>query len=304
MRVGAMMDGGMSVEESKKSVGDSGSVISELWCLPGLNLSRIDAKSRIGFRFVGEANLEESKGEISKPFSHSAFSFSVMSHYPHSASIWTAPKHFWHIDGFEYGRWDSEWRVLHKHPKRLNRSKVWGSLWQSRFHQRRSLVPVDMLLWRPKRYPYWSQDGTEWKNNLPSIIESWEASWMIHLRKAAWTTVGCYRIVSVKIKVNKARTKWAQDILHESESIFARPMSNEGLSKPVSPWAKHEGVNSTRGYPTMLTVDPCNEWQERIWEMGLDRCLVSNDCTHFRSLKWVDTWNHTHKDHIAQRCVQ
>jgi len=87
MRVGAMMDGGMSVEESKKSVEDSGTVISELWCLPGLNLSRIDAESRIGFRFVGEANLEESKGEISKPFSHSAFSFSVMSHYPHSTSI-------------------------------------------------------------------------------------------------------------------------------------------------------------------------------------------------------------------------
>ena len=41
------------MEDSEKSVGDSRTVISELWCFPGLNLSRIDAKSRIGFRFVG-----------------------------------------------------------------------------------------------------------------------------------------------------------------------------------------------------------------------------------------------------------
>ena len=61
------MDGGMSVEESKKSVEDSGTVISELWCLPGLNLSRIDAESRIGFRFVGEGDLEESRGKVVEP---------------------------------------------------------------------------------------------------------------------------------------------------------------------------------------------------------------------------------------------
>ena len=49
-------DGGIGVEDSEKSVGNSGTVISEHWCLPKLNLSRIDAKSRIGFRFVGEGS--------------------------------------------------------------------------------------------------------------------------------------------------------------------------------------------------------------------------------------------------------
>jgi len=50
----------MSVEDSEK---DSGTVISEHRCLPKLNLSRmdIDAESRIGLRFVGEAGFEESE---------------------------------------------------------------------------------------------------------------------------------------------------------------------------------------------------------------------------------------------------
>jgi len=48
------MDGGMNLR-------DSGTVISELRCLPKLNLSRIDAESRNGFRFVGEADFEESE---------------------------------------------------------------------------------------------------------------------------------------------------------------------------------------------------------------------------------------------------
>ena len=107
-----------------------------------------------------------------------------MSYYPQSTSIWTAPRHFWHI-GFEYGHWDSKWRVLHRHAKHSNTSEVWGSLWQSR-HQCRGPVPTNMLLWKPKQYPYWLWDGTIRKNNLPSIIESWEAPWMIHLRKATW----------------------------------------------------------------------------------------------------------------------
>ena len=50
------MDGGMNLR-------DSGTVISERRCLPKLNLSRIDidAESRIGLRFVGEAGFEESE---------------------------------------------------------------------------------------------------------------------------------------------------------------------------------------------------------------------------------------------------
>jgi len=54
----------MSMEYSEKSVGDTGTVISELWCFPKLILLRIDAESRIGFRFVGEGDLEGSKGEV------------------------------------------------------------------------------------------------------------------------------------------------------------------------------------------------------------------------------------------------
>jgi len=55
------------VEGSEKTVGDSGTVISELWSLPKLNLSRIDAESRICFRFVGEGDFEGSKGEVVVP---------------------------------------------------------------------------------------------------------------------------------------------------------------------------------------------------------------------------------------------
>jgi len=35
-----------------------------------LNLSRTDAESRIGFRFVGEGDLERSEGDVVEPFSH------------------------------------------------------------------------------------------------------------------------------------------------------------------------------------------------------------------------------------------
>jgi len=55
------------VEGSEKTVGDSGTVILELWYLPKLNLSRIDAEGRIGFRFVGEGDFEGSKGEVVVP---------------------------------------------------------------------------------------------------------------------------------------------------------------------------------------------------------------------------------------------
>jgi len=72
-------------------------------------------------------------------------------------------------------------------------------------------------------------------------------------------SIGCYRIVFVKAKVNKARMKWAQDILHESKGIFAGPMLNEDLSKLISSWAEHRGDHSTRGCPSGLTVGPCNE---------------------------------------------
>ena len=83
-------------------------------------------------------------------------------------------------------------------------------------------------------------------------------------RKAAWVT-GCYRIAFIKTQVNKARTKWAQIILHESQGISAGPISNEDLSKSISSWAKHREVSSMRGCPTGLTVGPCNKWQERMW---------------------------------------
>jgi len=72
-------------------------------------------------------------------------------------------------------------------------------------------------------------------------------------------SIGCHRIVFIKTKVNKARAEWAQDILHESEGIFAGPMLNEDLGKPISSWARHRGVRSTRGCPMGLTVGPCNE---------------------------------------------
>ena len=44
----------MRVGDFKKLIGGSGTVILELWCLPKLNLSRIDAQSRISFRSVDE----------------------------------------------------------------------------------------------------------------------------------------------------------------------------------------------------------------------------------------------------------
>ena len=47
-------------------------------------------------------------------------------------------------------------------------------------------------------------------------------------------SIGCHRIVFIETKVNKTRTEWAQDILHESEGIFAGPMLNEDLGKPMS----------------------------------------------------------------------
>jgi len=40
-----------------------------------LNLSRIDAENRIGFRFVGEGDLEGSEGDVVEPLSQPYFSF-------------------------------------------------------------------------------------------------------------------------------------------------------------------------------------------------------------------------------------
>ena len=73
-------------------------------------------------------------------------------------------------------------------------------------------------------------------------------------------------------------------------------MLNEDLSKSASLWAKHKGANSTRGCPTGLTIDPCNEWQERMWTLrlkgrflrGPDRCLTSNSCIRFHSYHWSE----------------
>ena len=42
------------MEGSEKTVGDSGTVVLELWSLPRLNFSRIDAENRIGFCFVDQ----------------------------------------------------------------------------------------------------------------------------------------------------------------------------------------------------------------------------------------------------------
>ena len=137
--------------------------------------------------------LEESKGEVVQRFSPS--SPIIVPPRPNTARLayWTRSLNFTsssnkplpplninlnsyealrHIDEFEYGRWDLRWRVLHRHTKRSNRSEVWGSLWQSRFHQHRGLVLIDILLWKSRQYPHWSHDGTVRKNNLPSIIES------------------------------------------------------------------------------------------------------------------------------------
>jgi len=43
-----------------------------------LNLSRIDAESRIDFRFVGEGDLEGSEGDVVEPLSQPYFSFSII----------------------------------------------------------------------------------------------------------------------------------------------------------------------------------------------------------------------------------
>jgi len=43
-----------------------------------LNLSRIDAESRLGFRFVGEGDLEGSEGDVVEPFSQPYFYFSII----------------------------------------------------------------------------------------------------------------------------------------------------------------------------------------------------------------------------------
>ena len=42
-----------------------------------LNLSRIDAESRIGFRFVGEGDLEGPEGDVVEPLSQPYFSIIV-----------------------------------------------------------------------------------------------------------------------------------------------------------------------------------------------------------------------------------
>ena len=104
-----------------------------------------------------------------------------MSHYPHSTSIWTAPRHFWHI-GFEYGHWDSKWRVLHRHAKYSNTSKVH---FDSLDTNTEALFP-QICSCESQAVPILIMGGTIRKNSLPSIIESWEVPWMIHLRKATW----------------------------------------------------------------------------------------------------------------------
>ena len=43
-----------------------------------LNLSRIDAESRIGFRFVGEGDLSRSEGDVVEPPSQPYFYFSII----------------------------------------------------------------------------------------------------------------------------------------------------------------------------------------------------------------------------------
>jgi len=43
-----------------------------------LDLSRIDAESRIGFYFVGKGDLEGPKGDVVKPLSQPYFSFSII----------------------------------------------------------------------------------------------------------------------------------------------------------------------------------------------------------------------------------
>lgn len=53
-------------------------------------------------------------------------------------------------------------------------------------------------------------------------------------------SAGRYRIVFVKAEVNKAGTEWAENVLNEGESVFAGPMLNEDLSKPISSWVKHK----------------------------------------------------------------
>jgi len=43
-----------------------------------LNLSRTDAESRIGFRFVGEGDLEGPEGDVVEPLSQPYFPFSII----------------------------------------------------------------------------------------------------------------------------------------------------------------------------------------------------------------------------------
>ena len=103
-------------------------------------------------------------------------------------------------------------------------------------------------------------------------------------------SISCYRIVLLKTKVNKTGTKWTQDILHESEGVFAGPMLNEDLSKSVSP-IKYERLSDGAHSWSMQRMT--RENVDVFWEMGLeglflrglDRCLASNNCIHFRSLK-------------------
>ena len=62
-------------------------MISEHWCLPKLNLSRIDAESRNGFRFVDEGDLEEIEGEVVELFSHSAFFSIIVPPHPNTVHL-------------------------------------------------------------------------------------------------------------------------------------------------------------------------------------------------------------------------
>ena len=68
----------MSVKDAEESIEDFGTVVVQLGCLPKLNLSRIDAESRMGFRSVGEGGREGFERGVVEPFSQSSFSFSII----------------------------------------------------------------------------------------------------------------------------------------------------------------------------------------------------------------------------------
>ena len=98
----------------------------------------------------------------------------------------------------------------------------------------------------------------------------------------------------MKIKVNKARMKWAQDILHESEGIFAGPMLNETWVSNLVPGPNtarcivRDIVRRGHSWPMWrMTRDRVDVYWKMRLKSGLlrdlDRCLARNDGIHFRS---------------------